>query len=167
MFKYEGQYVTNEKGKVLHVQGNVDAENRNIEAQNKNNGINQQWDIVYADEWKGEPGKGELNEKFGIYVDRTFHVISQLPMNRHLDLMGGRNFIIKTDVNTVTQHWYFHQPSLTIRSRSNHQSWDIKSAGKTKDMQIWSTNSGWFQIFVYSGEHFCNIQETNRCLDVF
>jgi hypothetical protein len=167
MFKYEGQYVTNEKGKVLHVQGNVDAENRNIEAQNKNNGINQQWDIVYADEWKGEPGKGELNEKFGIYVERDFHVVSQLPENRLLDLMGTRNMIIKTDVGTVTQKWYFHQQSLTIRSRANNQSWDIKSAGKTKDMQIWSTNSGWFQIFVYSGEHFCNIQESNRCLDVF
>ena len=76
MFKYEGQFITNEKGKVLHVQGNVDAENRNIEVQNKNNGINQQWDIVYADEWKGEPGKGELNEKFGIYVERDFHVVS-------------------------------------------------------------------------------------------
>jgi hypothetical protein len=96
LFRYSGQYVTNEKGKVLHVQGNVDAENRNIEVQNKNNGINQQWDIVYVDEWKGEPGKGELNEKFGLYVERDFHVVSQLPDNRYLDLINNRNMVIKT-----------------------------------------------------------------------
>jgi hypothetical protein len=167
MFRNEGAYVTNEKGKVLHVQGNVDAENRNIEVQNKNNGINQQWDIVYVDEWKGEPGKGELNEKFGLYVERPFHVVSQLPENRYLDLINNRNMVIKTPNGRNTQVWYFHQQSLTIRTKLNNQSWDIKSSGKTKDMQIWSTNSGWFQIFVYSNEHFCNIQETNRCLDVF
>jgi hypothetical protein len=31
---------------------------------------------MYVDEWKGEPGKGELNEKFGLYVERDFHVVS-------------------------------------------------------------------------------------------
>jgi hypothetical protein len=144
MFRYTGVYMSNEKGKVLHVQGNVDAENRNIEVQNKNNGFNQQWDIVYVDEWKGEPGKGELNEKFGLYVERDFHVVSQLPNNRYIDLINNRNMVIKTPNGRRTQVWYFHQQSLTIRTRYNNQSWDIKSAGKTKDMQIWSTNSGWF-----------------------
>jgi hypothetical protein len=96
MFRFSGEYLTNEKGKVLHVQGNVDAENRNIEVQNKNNGINQQWDIVYVDEWKGEPGKGELNEKFGLYVERPFHVVSQMASNRYLDLINNRNMVIKT-----------------------------------------------------------------------
>jgi len=78
MFRYQDSFVVNERGKVVHVQGNVDAENRNIEARPKDGKINQQWDIVYADEWKGEPGKGELNEKFGLYVERDFHVVSQL-----------------------------------------------------------------------------------------
>jgi hypothetical protein len=32
-------------------------------------------------------------------------------------------------------------------------------------MQVWSTNSQWFQIFVYADEHFCNI-ENKKCLDV-
>jgi hypothetical protein len=76
MFRYQGASVVNEKGKVLEVVGNVDAENRNIGVNNQNNGIHQQWDIVYADEWKGEPGKGEYNEKFGLYVERDFHVVS-------------------------------------------------------------------------------------------
>jgi hypothetical protein len=38
--------------------------------------MNQQWDIVYADQWKGEPGKGELNEDFGLYVERDFFVVT-------------------------------------------------------------------------------------------
>jgi len=30
MFRLKGAYVTNEKGKVLEIQGGIDAENRNI-----------------------------------------------------------------------------------------------------------------------------------------
>jgi hypothetical protein len=60
----------------LDVQGGVDAENRNIMVHAKHGKINQQFDIVYVDEWKGEPTKGELNEKFGLYVERDFHVVS-------------------------------------------------------------------------------------------
>jgi len=32
-------------------------------------------------------------------------------------------------------------------------------------MQIWSTNSGWFQVFKYADEHFLNFQD-GRALDV-
>jgi len=169
MWRYEGVYITNEKGKVLDTSGNLDQENRNIEVRAKNTALrafSQQWDIMYVDEWKGEPQKGELNEKYGLYVERDFHVVSQLPENRYLDLINNRNMVIKVPNGRPTQKWYFHQQTLTIRTRYNNQSWDIKSSGKTNNMQIWSTNSQWFQIFVYNGEHFCNIQESNRCLDV-
>jgi hypothetical protein len=108
MFKYQDAFVVNEKGKVLDVQGAVDAENRNIMIYNKHGKINQQWDIVYADEWKGEPGKGELNEKFGLYVERDFHIVSQLPENRYIDLINNRNMVIKTSNGRRTQTWYFH-----------------------------------------------------------
>jgi len=168
LFKKEGTFVRNIKNaKVLDVAGGVDGEQKNVIVHQAHGKVNQQWDIVYVDEWKGEPTKGELNEKFGLYVERDFHIVSQLPSNRYLDLINNRNMVIKTPNGRNTQVWYFHQQSLTIRTRLNNQSWDIKSAGKTKDMQIWSTNSGWFQIFVFSGEHFCNIQESNRCLDVY
>jgi hypothetical protein len=128
----------------LEVQGNLDQENRNIGVLNKNGNINQQWDIVYADEWKGEPGKGELNEKFGFLVDTDFHIVSQLPENRYIEVYDNRNLSIKTANSRRQQIWYFHQPSLTVRTRYNNQSLDIKNSGKTKDMQIWSTNSGWW-----------------------
>jgi hypothetical protein len=39
MFRYQGTAVKNEKGKVMEVIGNVDAENRNIGVNNQNNGI--------------------------------------------------------------------------------------------------------------------------------
>jgi len=140
----------------MDVQGNVDGENKNIQVFNKHGKLNQQWDVVYTDEWKGEPGKGELNEDFGLYVERPFYIVSQMAAHRYLDLINNRNFVIKTPNGRNTQIWYFHQQSLTIRTKLNNQSWDIKSAGKTNEMQIWSTNSGWFQVFKYADEHFLN-----------
>lgn len=144
MWKYESPFIVNEQGKVLDIEGGVDAENRNVIAWNRHGKINQQWDVVYADEYPEEPKKGELNERFGLYVERPFYIVSQLPSNRYLDLINNRNMVIKTPNGRNTQVWYFHQESLTIRTKLNNQSWDIQSAGKTNNMQIWSTNSGWF-----------------------
>jgi hypothetical protein len=144
LFRYQGASIVNERGKVLEVQGNVDTEQRNIGVNTQKNGIYQQWDIVYADEWKGEPGKGELNEDFGLYVERDFYVVTEMKSHRYLDLINNRNFVIKTPNGRRTQVWYFHQQSLTIRTRYNNQSWDIQNSGKTNNMQIWSTNSRWW-----------------------
>jgi hypothetical protein len=106
-----------------------------------------------------------LNEEIGLIVERDFYVVSQLPGHRYLDLINNRNMVIKVPNGRNTQKWYFHQQTLTIRTRLNNQSWDIKSAGRTNQMQIWSTNSQWFQIFKYQGEHFVNWQN-GKCLDV-
>jgi hypothetical protein len=95
MFRYENPYFINEKGKAMDVHGNVDAEQRNIIVWNKHKGLNQQWDLVYADEWKGEPGKGELNEDFGLYVERDFYVVTKLASHRYLDLVENRRMVIK------------------------------------------------------------------------
>jgi membrane carboxypeptidase/penicillin-binding protein PbpC len=91
-----------------------------------------------------EPKKGELNTRFGLYVERPFYIVSALPDGRYLDLINNRNMVIKTRNGRSTQTWYFDQASLTIKTKLNNQSWDIKSAGKTNDMQVWSTTSGWF-----------------------
>jgi hypothetical protein len=145
----EGKFITNEKGKVVAVQGGLDAENRNIVMEGKNGNTHQRWRIIYADEYPDEPTKGQLNKKFGLYVERDFYVVSALPQGRYLDIPDNRNMAIKIKNGRKTQVWYFHQQSLTIRTRYNNQSWDIKSAGRTNDMQVWSTNSGWFQVFKY------------------
>jgi membrane carboxypeptidase/penicillin-binding protein PbpC len=127
----------------MDVHGARDEENRDIIVWNKHGRTNQQWDIIYKDLYPKEPKKGELNEDFGLYVDRTFFIVSQMKSKRYLDMVG-RAFVIKTRNGRNTQQWYFHQQSLTIRSRSNNQSWDIRSAGKTNDMQVWSTSSKWW-----------------------
>ena len=42
----------------MDINGNVDAENRNVEMINKHGRINQQWDLVYVDEHPDEPTAG-------------------------------------------------------------------------------------------------------------
>jgi hypothetical protein len=124
----------NEKGKVMDVHGGVDAENRQMIVWNKHGKINQQFDIIYVDEYPEEPKKGELNKDFGLLVDTDFFVVSEMSSHRYLDLINNRNMVIKTPNARNTQRWYFHQQSLTIRTRLNNQSWDIKNAGKTNNM---------------------------------
>jgi len=144
---------------------NTDAENRNVQVANRSGKeLRQQWEIVYVDQYS-EPKKGELNEKFGLYVERDFYIVSAMPSGRYIDLINNRNMVVKTQNGRRTQVWYFHQQSKTIRTRLNNQSWDIKSAGRTRDMQIWSTNSGWFQVFQYQGEQFVN-PTNNKVLEV-
>jgi hypothetical protein len=145
MFRMKGAFLTVEReGKVADVSGGVDAENRNIIMHGKHGKINQQWEIVYVDEWDGEPTKGEWSPDFGMFVERDFHIVSQLKSNKYLDIPDNRNFVIKTRNGRKTQTWYFDQKTRTIKTRYNNQSWDMKTSGKTNDMQVWSTNSGWW-----------------------
>jgi hypothetical protein len=143
MFRMQGKFLTNIKNhKVMDVSSNRDVENQNIHMWKKHGGLNQQWDIIYANQWKREPTKGELNKRFGMYVDRTFFIISRMGGRRYMDILG-RNIVIKTRNGRKTQKWYFHQQSLSVRSRSNNQSFDIVSSGKGKNLQVSSTNSRW------------------------
>jgi hypothetical protein len=68
MFRMKGAFLTNEKGKVMDVHANRDEENRDIIVWKRHGGRNQQWDVIYADQWKRDPKKGELNKDFGLYV---------------------------------------------------------------------------------------------------
>ena len=74
---------------------------------------------------KPEPKKGQLNEEFGLYVERPFHVVSQMTGGRYLDLIG-RNLVIKTPNGRKTQSFWFDQRSKTIKSSQyTGWSWDI------------------------------------------
>jgi len=143
LFRYRDGYMQNEKGKVFDVSGGHDSENRNVILWNKHKGLNQQWDIVYVDEMKPEPKKGELNTEFGFYVERPFYIISQMAKGRYLDRINN-NLVIKTKNGFNTQEWFFHQPSKTVRNKKDNRSFDIQSAGRSNNMQVWNTNSGWF-----------------------
>ena len=89
------------------------------------------WTATYP--WKKDPKKGELNEDFGVYVERDFYIVSRMKTGRYLDLISNK-FVIKTRNGRNTQTWYFHQQSLTIKSKSNNYSWNIVSSGKSADM---------------------------------
>ena len=55
--------------------------------------------------------------------------------------------------------------SKTIKSVSyNYRSFDIQNAGRSQNLQIWNTNSRWFQLFRLKGQHIVN--ERGKCLDV-
>jgi hypothetical protein len=106
--------------------------------------LNQQWDLVYKRDWKGEPKKGEYNPDFGLYVEKDFHIVSAMGQGRYIDFFDGRNLVIKTQNARRTQLWYFHQVSRTVRTRYNNQSIEIHNSGKGTHMQVWSTNSNWW-----------------------
>jgi hypothetical protein len=135
----------NDKGKVMTVDGGIDDENRNIQAIAKNGKVSQRWKVVYVEDYVDEPTKGQMNTKFGLYVERDFHIVSQMSSGKYIDLdVSNRGLSLKTANGRKQQVWYFHQQSLTIRTRLNNQSFDIKSSGKSNDMQIYNTNSQWW-----------------------
>jgi hypothetical protein len=121
----DGAFLVNERGLVMDVSGGVDDEQRNIIVHKKHGKVNQQWDLIYADEYPDEPKKGELNKDFGLYVDRDFYIVTQLASNRYLDIINNRNLVIKTPNSFKTQIWWFDQKTLTIKTRLNNQNFDI------------------------------------------
>jgi hypothetical protein len=129
MWYRRGLQITNERKKVFDVQGGADEENRNIIAYNRHGKVNQQFDVIYKDQWKGEYTKGQLNKEWGLYVDRSFYVTTHMGSRRYLDLINNRNMVIKTRNGRRTQLWWFDQRSLTIKTRYNNQSWDIRGSG--------------------------------------
>jgi len=108
MWRYSNGFMVNEHGKVLDIDGNVDSENRNVIAWNKHGRINQQFDLIYADEYPDEPTKGELNKEFGFYVERPFYIVSEMSSHRYIEVINAKNIVIKTPNGRNTQEWYFH-----------------------------------------------------------
>jgi hypothetical protein len=134
MFKMQDQFFINEQGKVMEIDGNMDIQNRNIVMKNRHGRINQQWDLIYADQYPDEPTKGQLNKEFGLYVERDFFIISAMASRRYVEVIDNRNIVIKIPNGMKGQKWYFHQPTKTIRTRLNNQSFDIQSSGKSNNL---------------------------------
>jgi hypothetical protein len=148
----------NERGKVMDVHGNRDEENRDIIVWKKHGGLNQQFDIIYKDQYPRDPTKGQLNKDFGLVVERDFFIISTMRSGRYIEVVDSRNLVIKTRNGRNTQRFWFDQRSLTIKSRQHNQSIEMQNNGRHANLRIWSTNSGWWQIFQYQGQFFTNIQ---------
>jgi hypothetical protein len=104
----------------MEVANGIDVENRNILIGPSNGKAYQRWRVVYVEDYKGEPTKGQLNEKFGLYVERDFYIVSRLPDHRYIEVADNRNMVIKTPNGRKQQVWYFDQRSLTIKTRYNN-----------------------------------------------
>jgi hypothetical protein len=127
----------------MDISGSVDSENRQILMHKLHGKINQQFDLIYAKDWKGEPTTGEWNKEYGFKVNIDFHIVSSLGQGRYIDYLS-RNLLIKTQNGRKSQRWYFHQPSRTIRSREKNQSIDIYNSGNGNYLQYYTTNSRWW-----------------------
>jgi len=156
LFRYQNSYIFNERGKHVEVQSNRDVENQNVALGNKNGGLNQQWEVVYADELVIEYKKGELNPDFGLYVEREFSVLTKMQSGRYMDVIN-HSVVIKTRNGNSSQKWYFDQKTKTVKSVMNkNKSWNIHNNGQNRDLSIHKTSGQWFQLFRYENEFFIN-----------
>jgi len=64
----DGSLEMEKNKKVMDVAGGRDKQHGNIGFWKRHNGINQQFDLIYADDMPEVPRKGELNEDFGLFV---------------------------------------------------------------------------------------------------
>lgn len=116
MFKLKGAYMENIQGKVLDVANAIDVQNGNVMVYGKHNGSNQKWNIVYVDEAKADPKKGDFVTEYGLYNQRDFYIISAMPSRRYLDRIGS-NVVIKVPNGRSSQIWYFDYKNKGINSR--------------------------------------------------
>jgi len=90
--------------------------------------------------------KGDLNKDFGFKINTPFHIISNLPDGRYLDLVSN-NPVIKSRNEYKSQQWYFDQRSKTIHSmRTKSYSVMINGSGKSgvPKLVVGGTNSNWW-----------------------
>jgi hypothetical protein len=67
-------------------------------------------------------------------------------MRRVIEVVGGRNAVLKTLVrNRNTQKFVFDGTTKTIKSWAYRgRSFDIQNAGRSSNLQVWTTNARWF-----------------------
>jgi hypothetical protein len=54
---------------------------------------------------------------FGFYVSRPFYLRSRLPSRRTVEVVGGKNLVLRTTVrNKVSQQFYYDGKTKTIKS---------------------------------------------------
>lgn len=120
---------------VVEVSGHVAKEGTNVGLHPLNDGIHQRWAIRYLDQTKKEPTSG-LNRDFGFWINRPFYIISRLPMKRALEIVGGRNMVIRSKVfGRRTQQFVFDIKSKTVKSVAYmDRSLDIANAGRSSNL---------------------------------
>jgi hypothetical protein len=148
MFKSQGDFLINEKGKALDVAYGHDENNKNVEVAKLTKKASQQWEIMYVDEMKPDPKKGELSGEFGMYVERLFYIVSGLQSGRYLDIVKGKP-VIKTPNGFDSQKWYFDYKTKSIKTdQPKHFALTIATSGNSKTrtnvLHMEKIESGWW-----------------------
>ena len=85
----EGDYLRNERGKVIDINGSSDHENnyvvsrvRHAQGNPSGQGPSQQWVVKYIDELEEPLKKGDFNKEYGFYIERDFYIVSAMAGRR-------------------------------------------------------------------------------------
>jgi hypothetical protein len=74
-------------------------------------------------------------------------------MERVISVGGSKNLVIQNREDKDHQRWYFDQASKTIKSvQFKDLSIDIRGG----NAYAYKTDSRWYQLWTYEGEHFVN-----------
>ena len=140
----KGSFTNIKSKKVIEITGGKDTEGSNVGYNTWRNQGFQRWSVIYLDTHARQRIKG-LNSDFGFFINRPFYIVSKMWMNRVLEVVGGRNLVIKTRANRAAQQFIFDEKSKTIQSKQYRgKSLDIQNAGRSANLQVWTTNSRWF-----------------------
>ena len=99
-----------------------------------------------------------LQSEFGFHIGRPFYIITAMGSGRAIEVTGGRNLVLKTKkFNHVAQQFFFDNKTKTLKSQQyKDRSIDIQNAGASSNLQIWTTNGRWFQMFRLKGNNIVN-----------
>lgn len=169
----EGEYLRNERGKVIDINSSSDHENNYVVSRNRHSqgnpsgqGPSQQWVVTYVDELEEPLKKGDFNKEYGFYIERDFNIVSAMAGRRYLDNISNVASIKSRITTRKEQVWYFDQKVRAIRTRiSSNYGLMINSNGAGSVIQMTSVVGKWWQIWKYDGAHIQNVLNT-KCLDV-
>jgi hypothetical protein len=128
------------------VTGSKDEEGHAVGVANSNGNKNQRWKVIYLDKAAKTETKG-LNEEFGFHINRPFYIVSELPMNRVAEMLGGANMVLKRwRKNVRQQQFWFDEVSKTIRNNYwKNYCLEIQSNGGSNNLKTTaSINSRWW-----------------------
>jgi hypothetical protein len=154
IFKYENNQFLNFATSVGARQGNLvltvkdrkDEEGNAVGVYSNTSQKHQQWQVIYLDKSDAIVTKG-FSKDFGFHINRPFYIVSQLPLNKVAEMLGGTNMVLKRwRKNQKQQQFWFDNVSKTIRN--NH--WknyclDIQGNGNSSNLRtVSSINSRWW-----------------------
>lgn len=106
--------------------------------------MSQRWTIVYVDEDKPAPKKGDFIQDIGFYALRPFYIESQAGGNRFVSLMGS-NVVINPQTGEANQKFYFDPTTRTIKAVSMaNRSFNVANNGRSTNLEVNSTNGQWW-----------------------